>query len=77
MKYKVGDKVKIIDASQIEPYELGQVGTVKRIEYNIVVDMGRLRRPHINADRETCWWLRPECIEKVNIVGQQLLLFEL
>lgn len=76
-KLKVGDNVKIIDCSSIEPYELNKVGIIVEIrdyddyKHNIyVVDMGRPRRPD---DNETCWYLYKKHIELVSKPNEQLL----
>ena len=83
-KYKVGDRVRIIDARMIEHSELGKVGKVVEInvygddDYDptIIIDMGRQRRPHDDDDTSTRWWIRGSMVEKINEIGKQLLLFE-
>ena len=76
-KFKVGDTVRIIKASSIEPYELNKVGTIVSIEAydnewtNYVVDMGRPRR--LREPEETCWWLQDNMIELAPRKNQQLL----
>lgn len=73
-KFKIGDKVKIINCSSIEPYELNKTGIIVRIDSyddNYIVDMGRPRR-----EREpeiTCWWLNEKYIELVSKPNEQLL----
>ncbi len=74
-KFKVGDRVRIIDCASIESYELNKIGILVKIRDNFgdglyntyVVDMGRPRRLDAN---ETCWYLHKEHIELVK--GQQL-----
>ena len=77
MKYKIGDKVKIINTRGIEPSEMGQMGRIKRFAfaYNndnniVVVDMGRGRR---KRGPQTCWWINEKCLELAFKKGQQLL----
>lgn len=73
-KFKVGDKVRIINASSIEPYELNEVGIISgRTRSTYVVDMGRLRRPGCSEDSETCWWLQEKHIELASKPNEQLL----
>jgi len=78
-KFKVGDRVKIIDCSSIESYELNKVGIIVEVEefsdgwFSYVVDMGRPRRPNEISDNETRWWLREGMIELVNKPNVQLL----
>ena len=70
-KFKVGDKVRIIDCSSIEPYELNKIGTIVGIfSSNYIVDMGRPRRP--DGD-ETCWYLQEKHIELASKPNEQLL----
>ena len=70
-KFKVGDRVRIINASMIEPYELNKIGTIVGISGSShIVDMGRPRRP---GDDETCWWLQGSMIESINQPNEQLL----
>ena len=76
-KFKVGDRVKIINCSSIESYELNKIGVVINVEKwdvyrNYVVDMGRARRPDDPEDGETCWWLQENMIELVTKPNQQL-----
>jgi len=81
IKLKVGDKVKIINTSMIEDYELGKVGTIIEIrtyEFDSVtytVDIGRPRRPNCLGDNETCWYVHNSHIELVNETGQLLFPF--
>lgn len=78
-KFKVGDKVRIIDCSIIEPYEINKIGTIVKINdiyddnsyIDYVVDMGRPRRAR--EPDETCWWLRERHIELVSKQKGQLL----
>lgn len=77
-KFKVGDRVRIINTSMIEDYELNKIGTLVKVpinDYNstYVVDMGRPRRPSVNGDNETCWWLQASMIELANKPNTQLL----
>ena len=74
-KFKVGDRVKIINALMIEPYELNKIGVivkVRRANYGTyVVDMGRPRRkcePVL-----TCWYLGENAIELASKPNEQLL----
>ena len=78
-KFKVGDTVRIIKASSIEPYELNKIGTIVKIvdvyddgsQFTHIVDMGRPRRS--SEPEETCWWLRGEMIELAPKPKEQLL----
>lgn len=76
-KFKIGDKVKIINASSVEFCELNKVGTVVNMEdydtgsLTYVVDMGRPRRE--TEPKETCWWLNEKYIELVSKPNEQLL----
>lgn len=80
-KFKVGDRVRIINCCTIESYELNKVGIIvdiavyddDRTYYSYVVDMGRKRRPESDCDNETCWWLNEKCIELVLQKNEQLL----
>ena len=78
-KFKVGDKVKIINASAIESYELNKIGTIVGTRgYDAggiiyTVDMGRPRRRNCPSDNETCWYLRETHIELINKPNEQLL----
>ena len=74
-KFKVGNRVRIINASMIEPYELNEVGVIVKVGSDnygtYVVDMGRPRRkcePSL-----TCWYLREKAIELVSKPNEQLL----
>ena len=75
--FKVGDRVRIIDASAIEPCELNAEGVIVDINddnpdwITCVVGMGRPRRP-LELD-ETRWWLRDKKIELANKPNEQLL----
>ena len=75
--FKIGNRVKIIDCSSIEPYELNAIGVIKAIRnlgsgsYIYIVDMGRPRRPE-EPDR-TCWNLSYKHIELINKPNTQLL----
>lgn len=75
--FKVGDRVRIINCSSIEPYELNKIGTIVRINddnpdwITCIVDMGRPRRSY-ELD-ETCWWLRDSKIELVHNPNEQLV----
>ena len=75
--FKIGDKVRIIDCSSIEPYELNKIGTIVNINNDnlgwitCVVDMGRPRRE--DEPDETRWWLRDKKIELVNKPNEQLV----
>ena len=77
--FEIGDKVRIINCSSIEPYELNAIGVVVHIEdwdtgdFTYIVDMGRPRRPGNEEDTETCWWLRGRMIELIGKPNQQLL----
>ena len=74
--FKVGDRVRIINCSMIEPYELNKIGIIIEVRNNecwitYVVDMGRPRR-----EREpgcTCWYLRENAIELASKPNEQLL----
>jgi len=74
--FKIGDRVRIINCSSIEPYELNKMGVIVSINgddpewVTCVVDMGRPRRPHEDESR---WWLRDSKIELVNKPNTQLL----
>jgi len=71
-KFKIGDRVRIIDCSSIEPYELNKIGTIVDISsYGYVIDMGRPRRP--NEPDETRWYLHEKTVELVNKLNTQLL----
>ncbi len=77
MKYKIGDKVRIIKTWGIGPYEMGKIGTIKEHshtydngECTVVVDMGRPRRV---GRKQTCWWLNEDYLELAVKPGQQLL----
>ena len=76
-KFKVGDRVRIINCSSIEPYELNKIGVIVDINDNnpdwitCVVDMGRPRRP--NELDKTCWWLKDSKIELASKPNEQLL----
>ena len=80
-KFKIGDRVRIIDARSIEPCELNKIGIIVKIQYyasewtTYVVDMGRPRRPGSDWDSvtETCWYLQAEYIELVSKPNEQLL----
>ena len=78
-KYPIGTKVRIINCSMIEPYELNEIGTIVDTKdcnserFTYIVDMGRPRRPDDNEDSETCWWLPESAIELVNKPNEQLL----
>lgn len=79
-KFKVGDKVRIIDCRLIEPYELNKIGTIVKLNdycgdgsnIGYVVDMGRPRRPNDECDNDTCWWVHKEHIELASRPNQQL-----
>jgi hypothetical protein len=78
--FKIGDRVKIINASSIELCELNKVGVVVKIEncdggswITYIVDMGRPRRPGHEEDTETCWWLNEGHIELACKPNEQLL----
>jgi len=76
-KFKVGDRVRIINCSSIEPYELNAIGVIVGINnenpdwITCIVDMGRPRRP--GEQNETRWWLRDDKIELVGKPNAQLL----
>ena len=76
-KFKVGDRVRIIDCSSIEPYELNKIGTIVDINddnpnwITCIVDMGRPRRQR--EPKNTCWYLRDNKIELVSKPNEQLL----
>jgi len=73
-KFKIGDRVRIIDCSAIEPYELNKTGTIVGISGSShIVDMGRPRRLEYSEDNETCWWLQRSMIELVSKPNTQLL----
>jgi len=72
---KVGDRVKIIDTSWIEDYELGEIGIIVKIRGatnpEIEVNMGRLRRPKVSdGQNKCCWFLRKEHLELVKLNKQ-------
>lgn len=75
--FKIGNRVKIINASSIESYELNEIGTIVSINdddpdwITCVVDMGRPRR-ECEPDL-TCWYLRDNAIELVSKPNEQLL----
>jgi len=78
--FKTGDRVRIINCSSIEPYELNKIGVIVDIdaydgdEYvSYVVDMGRPRRPGSMEDTETRWWLQGDMIELIGKPNEQLL----
>ncbi len=77
--FKIGDRVRIINTSSIEPYELNKIGIiVETQDYNsdyctYIVDMGRPRRPGSEEDTETCWWLNGKYIELASKPNEQLL----
>lgn len=78
--YKIGDKVRIINAQCIESDQKGEIGTVIKINTSdnptLVIDMGRRRRPHSRDDgNATCWWLYASDVEHLDTAGNQLLLF--
>ena len=76
-KFKVGDKVRIIDCSAIEFYELNKIGIITSVRgrderyISYAVDMGRPRR--LNEPDKTCWYLSSRYIELVIKKNQQLL----
>ena len=76
-KFKVGDRVRIINCCSIEPYELNKIGTIVGINDDnpdwiiCVVDMGRPRRNE--EPNETCWWLKDTKIELASKPNEQLL----
>ena len=79
MKFKVGDKVRIIKVGGLPPCELGKVGVmIDPHVYNgrgykevyAKIDMGRPRRPH---ELQTCWWIMEKNLELAVQKGQQLL----
>lgn len=71
-EFKIGDRVKIINASSIEPYELNKVGIISnKVGSSYVVDMGRPRRER--EPEETCWWLQEGMIELADQPNTQLL----
>lgn len=74
-KFKVGDRVKIINCAHIESYELNKIGIVVKVRNRdfgtYVVDMGRPRREE--EPEETCWYLRESAIELANQLNEQLL----
>jgi len=68
IKFKIGDKVKIIDCSSgVASCELNKIGTIMSMTTSrtgcntYVVDMGRPRR--LNELDKTCWWVREDRIE--------------
>jgi len=81
MKFKVGDKVRIIRLSGIPSCELGKVGTMvdpdlygntnSGNEIHTKIDMGRPRRP--TEPTNTCWWIIEDNLELAVQKGQQLL----
>lgn len=83
-KFKIGDRVKIIDASSIESCELNKIGIIKEIRFHdddwdwdceeditYIVDMGRPRRER--EPENTCWYLRERHIELAVQPNEQLL----
>ena len=76
-KFKIGDRVKIINACCIEPYELNKIGIIADIQkYNpewstYVVDMGRPRRKE--EQTLTCWYLQEKYIELASKPNEQLM----
>ena len=80
MKFKVGDKVRIIKVGGLPPCELGKVGVIinpdiynstgSENEVHTKIDMGRPRRPH---ELQTCWWIMEKNLELAVQKGQQLL----
>lgn len=81
MKFKVGDKVRIIKVGGLPSCELGKVGVIVNPdlyggtnsgkEIHTKIDMGRPRRP--NEPTDTCWWIMEKNLELAVQVGQQLL----
>jgi len=78
MAFKIGDRVRIINCSSIEPYELNKKGTIVDIDIydggehvSYVVDMGRPRRDR--EPKETRWWLQAKMIELASKPNEQLL----
>lgn len=77
--FKIGDRVKIINACAIDLCELNKVGIIVKIDdyadgencVTYVVDMGRPRR--IIEPEETCWWLNKNHIELASKPNEQLL----
>lgn len=77
-KFKVGDRVKIINCFSIEPYELNKIGVVIEVRIDswggratYVVDMGRPRRER--EPENTCWYLHESKIGLVSQPNTQLL----
>lgn len=77
-KFKIGDKVRIINTSMIEPSELNKIGVIIKIENDewnnyatYTVDMGRPRR--YEEPDDTCWYLNENMIKLVNKPNKQLL----
>jgi len=76
-KFKIGDRVKIINCCSIEPYELNKIGTIVQTQdydtdsLTYVVDMGRPRR--LREPTITCWYLSESAIELVSKLNEQLL----
>jgi hypothetical protein len=75
--FKIGDRVRIINASAIESCELNKIGTIVAMQdsdpkwITYVVDMGRPRR-----EREPtlfCWHLSEGAIELARKPNEQLL----
>ena len=79
MKFKAGDKVRIINTGGLPPCDLSKVGVMidpdiyhstGSEEVHTKIDMGRPRR---RLDPETCWWIREKNLELAVQKGQQLL----
>ncbi len=77
MKFKVGDRVRIINASGIERSELNEIGVIVASRSfgdegnTYTVDMGKPRRKEEPA--ETCWFLEANKLELVCQLNKQLL----
>lgn len=73
-KFKVGNRVRIIDTYLIDSCELNKMGVIVEVRGSnystYVVDMGRPRR---KRDGDTCWYLRESMIELVRKKNEQLL----
>jgi len=77
MKFKVGDRVRIIRCYGIERYELNQIGIIKKILSSscrgghYIINMGRPRRP--NELENFCWWVYGDMLELARRKNEQLV----
>ena len=66
-KFKVGDKVKVVDTEQISQWtkdiEVGYVGVV--VDVNVNVEDTPYQVNFNETDNKNCWWFTDKCIELV------------